>query len=216
LSDEIKFEADLTGARWKVSRMMGLPFLLRKRLTAWAAETTKMAKVNVRGKYLNVRTGQLWRNIAFKLVESSEGTVGVAIGTGPDVGTNPVAYASIHEHGGTITPKKGKYLTLPFPGVKGTVRNFGSFGKGGDLFVITSKKGNKIIAMRRWKKVRGGENYRQTQKFIPLFLLKKEVHIPARHWLSQTIDGQRMDLDRRMDPVTIIPEMLEGEAAFGD
>jgi phage gpG-like protein len=198
LSDEIKFEADLTGARWKVSRMMGLPFLLRKRLTAWAAETTKMAKVNVRGKYLNVRTGQLWRNIAFKLVESSEGTVGVAIGTGPDVGTNPVKYASIHEHGGTITAKRTKYLTIPFPGVKGVARNFDN------TFVITSKTGKKIMFQRMGKKIR------------PLFTLRKEVKIPARHWLSQTINGQRMDLDRRMDPVTIIPELLEGEGAFGD
>jgi hypothetical protein len=216
LSDEIKFEADLTGARWKMSRMMGLPFLLRKRLTGWAGETTEMAKRNVRGKYLNVRTAHLWRNIKFKIIESAEGTVGVAIGTGPDVGANKeVKYASIHEHGGTITPKKGKYLTNPFPGVKGTVRNFGSFGKEGNLFSFTSKKGNKIIAMRKWRKVRGGENS-TVRGFIPLFLLKKEVHIPARHWLSQTINGQRMDLDRRMNPVTIIQEMLEGEAAFGD
>ena len=76
-----------------------------------------------------------------------------------------------------ITPKKGKFLTLPFPGVEGKARDYE------DTFVrfIPGEEGKKGIIFQKTED--GG--------LKPLFLLTKKVVIPARPFLtigSKTID----------------------------
>ena len=82
-------------------------------------------------------------------------------------GTPGVRYARIHQKGGTITPKRRKALTIPFPGgpadrpVPLRARDFK------DTFVA---KG--IIFQK------------QKHGIVPLFILRKRVRIPARPYME--------------------------------
>jgi hypothetical protein len=81
--------------------------------------------------------------------------------------------AGIHEYGCTITPKNGKYLTVPLTAAAASnkARNFVG------TFVYTSKSGNKFIA---WE--RGG-------KLELLFWLTDSVTIPERSFLRSGFDA---------------------------
>lgn len=81
--------------------------------------------------------------------------------------------AGIHEYGCTITPKSGKYLTVPLTAAAASnkARNFVG------TFVYTSKSGNKFIA---WE--RGG-------KLELLFWLTDSVTIPERSFLRSGFDA---------------------------
>lgn len=81
-----------------------------------------------------------------------------------------VGYLKIHEYGGTINAKNSRYLTIPLPPAlraNGTPK-MKSARDWPNTFVITSKKGNKLICQRRGKQV------------VPLYLLRRSVRIPAR------------------------------------
>lgn len=205
-------KVDVTRARVKVSRLKDLPQLTRKKLAAWGALAVQVAKRNasggIVGKYRGGRrTGQLKRNIAMKAVEFGAGDAGILVGTGPQVGTNETKYASILEHGGTIRPKKKKFLAIPLPGVKGVPANYP------DIFPITSKKGTHLLVAAKWRRVRGGMNSKRTGDLIPLFVLKKEVTIPPFHWLQGTIDTMLPELHRQLAPQVLVDELLGGFTA---
>jgi hypothetical protein len=79
-------------------------------------------------------------------------------------------YMTMHEHGGWIRAKKGKYLTIPLDAAlnaNGTPkkRNARAWQ---NTFVRKSKKGNLIIFQKRGKRI------------VPLYVLKEKVRIPAR------------------------------------
>lgn len=83
---------------------------------AGSQEIINEAKERVRKK-----TRTLSRSIHVETVEKRRGYVEMDIGT-------DVVYARIHEFGGTITPKKGKYLAIPLSGTAKALvspRNFG-------------------------------------------------------------------------------------------
>ena len=61
---------------------------------------------------LRVRTGALRRSLA-GTTKSQSGGVDVVLSSGGKSGLGAVPYARIHEQGGRITPKKGRYLTFP-------------------------------------------------------------------------------------------------------
>ena len=77
-------------------------------------------------------------------------------------GTRQVKAALLH-FGGTIRPKKGKYLTIPLPGVTGRARDYDN------TFI---PKGKRVMFQNL-----GDGNIR------PLFLLKTSVTIPGRPFL---------------------------------
>jgi len=79
-----------------------------------------------------------------------------------------VNYAAIHHFGGTIRPKKKKFLTIPFPGGPADQRVPLRAADFNDTFVA---KG--IIFQDR------GENIKPE----PLFLLRKSVTIPASPYM---------------------------------
>jgi len=97
-------------------------------------------------------------------VEST--TDGVEVSFAPDL-----PYTWIHDTGGEITPKNSQYLAIP-------LGNFGGLGPRafGDLFVIRTKNNNLLLARRTRNKA---------LEF--LFVLKKRVEIPARHYISDAI-----------------------------
>ena len=108
---------------------------------------------------LGVQTGALIRSITGKITRSTKHIVKGT--TGSDL-----EYAAIHEHGGIIQPKVSQYLAIPLGKTQGKPRDYP------DAFFITSKKNNLLIV-----KNNGGE-------LLPLFLLKKQVEIPARPFLK--------------------------------
>jgi hypothetical protein len=107
--------------------------------------------------------------------------------------SNDVFYAKIQEYGGTIVPKKGRYLAIPigpaltksgvprFPGGPRTVQN---------LTFIARKGRNPLLAQRR----KGGG-------ITPFFVLVRSVMIPPRlgfrFWFGKTIREQLPQAIRR-------------------
>lgn len=163
---------DISGALEKNSIIRAMPRALKYQLTKWGGETLKHIKRGLQGVRLNVGTGHLRRNVGLSVTEGKL-ELGTHVGN-----TGEVKYARILEEGGKITPKAKKFLTIPLPGVKGLARNYPG------AFIIKSKAGNLLIVQ---KDARG--------RLKPLFLLRKEVTIPAFHWLSESVEDRRRDLD---------------------
>lgn len=118
-------------------------------------------KENLTGRVLKVQTGRLRSSIHHSVKVTARSARGV-------IGTN-VVYARIHEYGGVITPKRVRYLTIPFPGVKGFAREYQN------TFVAKS-----IIFQR----VSG-------KKIRPLFLLRSSVVIPERPYVRPAVEETR-------------------------
>jgi len=88
------------------------------------------------------------------------------------------SYMTVQETGATIRPKRAKFLTVPtdyaldsrgIP-LKRSAREWGN------TFVARSKKGNLIVFQKRGRGI------------VPLYVLKKEVRIPARLGLGTIFD----------------------------
>jgi phage gpG-like protein len=94
----------------------------------------------------------------------------VIIATSLKYGTK-LLYAAAHQFGATIRARNAQYLTLPFPGVRRSARDYEN------TFVRKSRAGNLIIFQKT------GEGIK------PLFLLKKKVKLPSRPFVMfQTED----------------------------
>jgi hydrogenase maturation factor HypE len=194
----MKFGIEITpeGQR-KLNALKTMNRPLVRRMTGYGAAVVKAAIRNVSGTILGQyrsgrKSGELRRNISQRTTDMG-GSIQTVIGTGIPP-TKEVVYARIHEEGGIIKAKK-KYLTIPFPGIHLRARDYPNTA------VITSKAGNKIMIQN----IAG-------QGFKPLFLLKPEVNIPARYWLSRTMDECSVDLKQALNPQEIIKEMIaEGE-----
>ena len=144
-------------------------------------------KEELSGQLLGVRTGALRRSI--RATEPTRGSGGISGSVGPADDT-VARYAAIHEFGGTIRPKKGKYLAIPLPAArtvsgaimgKYNVSDLGTL----DLTVIRSKAGNLLLV----KKTKG--RGKGKSQIVPLFVLKREVHIRAKHYMRNAADWMR-------------------------
>ncbi len=205
MSDSVK--VDVSRAQLKVVRVIdGLDPVARKRLSTFGAMTVLKAKRNasggIVGKYKNGRkSGQLHRNISFRLAKTDGGVSGVAIGTGPEVGgKEEVKYASILEHGGTIKPKNSKLLAIPLTRDGLRPRQYFNtffFRSGGKLFLAQS-----ILRFA------SGSGKGKNAGMRLLFVLKNKVTMPAFHWLSRSIDLEL--LDGLLDPGLMVDDLLGG------
>ncbi len=100
--------------------------------------------------------------------------------------------AGIHEYGVNIRAKK-KYLTVPLiPEAAG--RKASSFG---DLFVFTSKKGNKFLARKKGKK-----------EIELVYWLTPSVVIPPRPFLSAGFDEHSKEVLKKAE--RLLPGVLDG------
>jgi hypothetical protein len=156
-------------------------------LQKWTGKTVKQIIRNISGHILQTRSAHLRRSITGKTFKDK--LIYAIIGSGI-FGRKAVKYARILEKGGIIRPKKAKALTIPLPGVKGIAANYP------DAFIIKSKAGNALIVEKRGK-----------TGLKPLFVLKKQVKIPAKHWLSDSIKEMKPDLIRSLRPVEILKIM---------
>lgn len=132
-------------------------------------------KANISGRYLKVRTGRLRASIGNRVDMTEEGLEGV-IGSGVRSGER-VKYADIHETGGTITARRAKYLTIPTE------------------YALTRAGVTKRISARDFEDtfVRQGIIWQKQgkRKIVPLFILKKSVTIPARKYMSKTLEQDK-------------------------
>jgi len=126
-------------------------------------EFTKKLRIKSGGKTL-ADTGRLMNSITY--VERGNKVI---------VGSN-VVYASIHQFGGTIKPKKAKYLTVPL--TKEARRHSQALGTRKYLERLKSQgwnvlipKGRKVILAKKEGKIKA------------LFALKEEVKIPKRTYV---------------------------------
>lgn len=96
--------------------------------------------------------------------------------------------AAIHEYGCNITAKRAEYLTVPIhPKAKGKrARDFN------DLFMITTKTGNKFLV----RKIGRGK-YKGELEF--LYWLTKSVKIPERSFLRTGHDTYIDDIMKKSD-----------------
>ena len=146
-------------------------------------------KENVAGNILKVRSSRLMNSIGSR-VEVKGDQVVATIGSGARMG-EPVPYSRIHEVGGTIRPKKGKYLTIPTD----NARTLGGDGKAGftakNLFNggISGFTGGVIIGKTIFGIMQGRKN-----KLLPLFTLVKSVDIPARRYLSKSLEQKEKEI----------------------
>lgn len=142
---------------------------------------TKMLISAVSGKYLNRRTGALSKiqfKIDYRKITSRIGNRAIS--------GNPVPYDAIQEFGGTIRPKRSKYLAIPI-GKALTSAGVARFRpreierNGYDRSAcFRSKAGNLIL----W----GMKDLKTKTKVVPLFVLKKSVTIKASRWMRNTIE----------------------------
>jgi hypothetical protein len=142
-----------------------LPAAARYVLQRWAAETVKVIKEGLAGRYLNRGTGQLARSVD-KVIRRSGEVSEATIGTNVRGKTNDVPYARIQDEGGWIVPRRARALTIPIGGEKGRARDYAN------LQVIKTASGKVLLVEkvgRSWK-VR--------------FLLVRSVKLPATNWFS--------------------------------
>lgn len=151
-------------------------YLREERLTGGTSESK-----------LAVRSGRLRGSVLVKPAKEEGESVkgGITIGT---------VYGRVHigpkGQKTTIRPKGHPYLAIPLEAAKtaaGVARGAPRSGLWVDTFVLKSKKGNLIIMGRKYTVSRRGRTtgygLRRTWRIgdlEPLFLLRKEVTIPAR------------------------------------
>lgn len=136
-------------------------------------------KVNISGDVLKTRSGRLRQSIG-TMVSEKEGMLAGNIGSGQRTG-KPVVYANILETGGVIRPVKRQWLTIPTEYAK--ARSGAGNIKALEIkqsFFARSKNGNLILF----------DGAHRTP--IPMFVLKKRVKIPAKHYLTISVtQGQQ-------------------------
>ena len=139
---------------------------------------------------LRVRTGRLRSSITHSVTESPQG---LELRLHAGGGRKPVAYAGMQEHGGTVRPRRGQYLTVPLPGAltaAGALRaRFavpGGLRMVPGLFVIRSGAGNLLVVEKRGAGIR------------PLFVLKHSVSVRGKGFLATGA----------AEAVRALPEML--------
>jgi hypothetical protein len=179
---EYKFAFEITHEGLaKTQAMKNIPRAHKKILTDWLRGVMFLSKRNADAMQKSWNhTSQMSRGVGIDVQGVDDSFFGM-VGTGVK-GTKSVKYAMIQDKGGTVTAK-GKYLTIPFKGVKGNARSFDN------TFVSKSKAGNLIIFQNLGK-----------GKIKPLFALKHSVTIPASNWFTGAIDTNKPLLDEMMKP----------------
>lgn len=143
---------------------------IRSGLLDWVAlELDPQTQDNLAGKVLNRRTGALAQSAKWRVRKSGMGFKLIC-----ESGT---AYGAIHEHGGTIKPVNGRYLTIPLSAAKtpaGVTRK--PAREWDDTFFYETDAGKLLLIQSRGTRI------------IPLFLLVKEVVVKASRWASKAVD----------------------------
>lgn len=175
---KIGVKVDLAGQREKSRILRNVPRAFFKNTEAWASATIRYIKLSYKGGNVFKRPPkEINERLGMKVVRTGADAAEILLGTGEYVGRQEVVYARIQEEGGWIFPRKAKALAIPFPGVKGVPANYRS-----SSWIIGKQNGANVGMIVTVTGKRG--------KLKPLFLLRKSVKLPARHWFSRPIAEQ--------------------------
>jgi phage gpG-like protein len=137
------------------------------------SDVTRALKRNAAGGVLNSKSGALRRAVYATPVTTRQG---LAI----EIRAPRVPYAAIHEVGGVIQPRNGKYLAVPISGGPADKKFFGGFQprkfENTFIFPRLSSGGNMLVFQRIGRRI------------VPLWTLLDQVEIPPREWMSKSID----------------------------
>ena len=161
-----------------------LPAELRRVAIQTALDAEAQAKQNATTT-LSVRTGRLRGSIAGTVEAGEGGNLSIVLRAGtPDGGAVP--YARIHEEGGTIRPKSGRFLKIPVgPALTGAGVARG--GRQSGLHFIPRGTGGLLADAegRIW------------------YVLKPSVTIPARPYLRPAIVAVQPRLIERLQRIVV-------------
>lgn len=165
-------------------RLNDAPSVTRRQLQRWMtlfmARLESAVKKNIgNGGLIGRRTGNLARSIRSVVITNGDQIVGEI---GPDA--LKAIYGAIQEHGGTIFPKRSRHLAIPLRGMTtgaGVAR-----GSARQVIQSPSAFGFKRTFFR--KGIIFG--VKDQGSIVPLFVLKTQVTIPARHYLAKSLEQE--------------------------
>lgn len=174
------------------------PVVMQEIRRIFSAEAAEMAGY-IKSEYmtggttaskLKVRTGKLRASVR----SLKNRVVGTTISGGVGIGT---VYGRVHigpsGQETVIKPKQKKYLTIPLPAAltkAGVTKGSAMSGVWGETFVAKTKKGNLII-FGQYLFQKGKKAGQAAGKLVPLFLLRKEVTVPARIHPEDIIEWEK-------------------------
>jgi len=152
--------------------------ITRQAFTELTTETEGQLLRNVSGKILHVRSHGLAGSIGSRVYQEGNTLVGIVGSGARQGGSGRMPYANIHETGGVIKPKKGKFLWIPIRAGSDFAMNLVGDRSIGGLSLSKagfSRKDGKIIGKSYSSKI---------LKWIPV----RQVTIPARRYMSRTAE----------------------------
>lgn len=171
------------GATEAVARVGRLSKEVRERGAQAVTRLTYALREEARKKYgesgLHVRTGALKSSIVALPIEREEHCI-----TGKVVAGQKLRYARIQEYGGTIKPKKAKFLAIPLNAVK-TAAGVARFSPR-----------EAAAAGYPHTFVRSGVLFgKQGDQVVPLFALRRSVTLPARPYMRPALEAMRPKIE---------------------
>lgn len=175
--------SNLKGYSSKLIRRISKIIELNSRLLQTHIRTEKMTG-GTSATRLRVRSGHLRRSVQVKKVDLSGGNIrgGVTIG-GSEYN---VRYARVHigrrGQKTIIKPKRAKFLTVPLKAAltpSGVLKGPARSNIWGDTFVAKTAQG-RLVIFGRGRIMKGERQGELRSKILPLFLLLKQVTVPAR------------------------------------
>lgn len=172
--------AKVLSAELRVYLEQAVEALQKRHGNPWPGGTTENSLSKRSGDLLSAIAGSV--RVGGDTFNSVEGSIGAP----------GVPYGRIHEVGGVIRAKNGKYLTIPLPAaldsrgvaLKKSARDWDS------TFVARSKAGNLLIFQKRGASI------------APLYVLKEEVTIRPRLNMGATLRvGLPYFVDRVVDKI---------------
>ena len=169
--------ADITLEQWAERIAKGGRDELRRVLYREAGKVSQRAvgegQKNV-GSRMKVRSGRLWSSIRSE-VKSTRGGIDVHLMAGGTDGKGPIRYARIQEEGGTVRPRRAKFLTIPLDPAKypSGVSRFKTARDAPNLTLGISAAGQYMLVNKDT-----GE---------PWYLLRRRVKIKGKHYLRDAM-----------------------------
>lgn len=184
------------------------PAVTRLQLQKWMTQVTQhLHRAVVRnmgdGGLIGRRTGTLARSMRDRVYADAADIIGEVW---PDPDKAP--YGRIQEEGGTIVPRRSQFLAIPLSAMR--TANGVARGSAAQVHASPGAFGFARTFIRRG--IIFGATAGKPGSVIPLFVLKRSVIIPARHYLDITL---RQELPWIVDAL----ERITGEAAsvwFGE
>lgn len=175
---------------------------------------------NVSGRILRVRSRALRDSWSQQPIIQGSGESTIAT-----IRSIKAPHAAIHEWGHeNLRAIRAKHLAIPLDAMRtpagqarGTAReviaNPGAYGYPGGTFtrkgIIFGKLGRTEKGSLRTRKAKGGAHAGEKRNFVPLFVLKESVRIPARRYITMAIEQTESKASRVIN-AAVIDAIREG------